>query len=265
MKQIAKIKLLSIQEESELCARIKKGDHAALNKLVESNLRFVVKVAQNYMNQGLSFEDLICVGNQGLITAAKKFESNKNFKFVTYAVWWIRQAILNELADSSRIVRVPVNKVQRVHNFAKNYENLKIKYNGEISIEDLVVELKMPKDDVILYMGLMHRAVELDKNLEDSEKTLLDQFVDTEADPDFLEEEAKKAAVAKAFTLVNESEKAILVEYYGLDSGFPKTLDDIASTRNMSRERVRQIKQAALTRINRILLRDGKNIEDLLC
>jgi len=217
------------------------------------------------MNQGLSFEDLICVGNQGLITAAKKFESNKNFKFVTYAVWWIRQAILNELADSSRIVRVPVNKVQRVHNFAKNYENLKIKYNGEISIEDLVVELKMPKDDVILYMGLMHRAVELDKNLEDSEKTLLDQFVDTEADPDFLEEEAKKAAVAKAFTLVNESEKAILVEYYGLDSGFPKTLDDIASTRNMSRERVRQIKQAALTRINRILLRDGKNIEDLLC
>lgn len=249
LKEISKTVPLKSDEEIKLSKLIKKGDRKAFNKLIKANLLFVVKVALNYQNQGVPLEDLISSGNKGLIRAVKKFDGSKNFKFISYAVWWIRQAILEELANHSRIVRLPSSGVSKIENFSKVHQKMLKSKKGVVHLEDLAQELKTDTRGIEALMGLSARALALDSEILNSGGTILDSMAAPEEEDPLDKDSKKKIAEQVICRLPTERERYVMKRYFGLDDLLPQTLEEIAATLDISRERVRQIKRDALVKL----------------
>jgi len=252
LKEISAYPLLKREDEVELAQRIRKGDEEALDKLVRSNLRFVVSVAKKYQNQGVALSDLINEGNLGLIRAAHKFDETKGIKFISYAVWWIRQAILQALAEQSRIVRVPLNRAGALHRIGKRSAALLQELGREPTVEELADELDLSEDEVRRTLSLSQSHLSLDAPLTPGEDNRLldylpDQFAAGPDDETY--DQALMDTVEEALGTLKEREAKILRLYFGLDGQEPMTLEEIGSILGVTRERVRQIKEKALLRL----------------
>lgn len=252
LQEIGKVDLLSPQEEIDLARRIKKGDQKALEKLTKANLRFVVSVAKQYQNQGLSLGDLINEGNLGLIKAAKRFDETRGFKFISYAVWWIRQSILQALAEQSRIVRLPLNRVGALNKIGKAFSTLEQEFEREPSASELAEELDMSLFEVSDTLKISGRHVSMDAPFAQGEDNrLLDVIQDNrQPAPDSgLLEQSLKEEVKRALATLSERESQVIKLYFGLDSEHSLTLEEIGEKFNLTRERVRQIKEKAIRRL----------------
>ncbi len=261
LRDISRYKPLLTQEEYNLAVCIKKDDADALNKLVKANLRFVVSVARNYQNQGMSLVDLINEGNLGLIKAAKRFDEKKNFKFISYAVWWIRQAILQGLADHSRIVKVPLNRVATIHKVGKARVSLEQKYRRLPNTKEVAEELGITEADVTNSMKIGSSHASLDAPLsEGMTGSLMDVMQDNknEKADDFAMRMSQNRVINRLFNVLTDREKDVVRLYYGIDEDANYTLTEIGSRMNITRERVRQIKDIALKKLKR-----SKKIKDL--
>ena len=250
--EIGKVELLVPQEEIDLARRIKKGDQKALEKLTKANLRFVVSVAKQYQNQGLSLGDLINEGNLGLIKAAKRFDETRGFKFISYAVWWIRQSILQALAEQSRIVRLPLNRVGALNKIGKAFSTLEQEFEREPSASELAEELDMSLFEVSDTLKISGRHLSMDAPFAQGEDNrLLDVIQDNrQPTPDSgLLEESLKNEVKRALATLSEREAQVIKLYFGLDSEHSLTLEEIGEKFNLTRERVRQIKEKAIRRL----------------
>jgi RNA polymerase primary sigma factor len=249
---IGKVVLLTPEQEIELAIKIKQGDAQALEKLTKANLRFVVSVAKQYQNQGLSLGDLINEGNLGLIKAARRFDETRGFKFISYAVWWIRQSIMQALAEQSRIVRLPLNRVGALNRIGKAYSNLEQEFEREPSPEELAIELEMDVDDVSEAMSLSAKHLSMDAPfISNEENRLLDVLENAEEpSPDtILMSESLKEEVERALAKLSAREAEVIKLYFGLDVDEPLTLEEIGEKFNLTRERVRQIKEKAIRRL----------------
>ncbi|MGE5682431.1 MAG: RNA polymerase sigma factor RpoD/SigA [Bacillota bacterium] len=253
LQEIGKVDLLNASDEVELAIRIKKGDQRALEKLVQANLRFVVSVAKQYQNQGLSLGDLINEGNLGLIKAAKRFDETKGFKFISYAVWWIRQSILQALAEHSRIVRLPLNRIGSLNKISKAFNNLEQTYERDPSPEELAKELDMDVDEVKYAMEISGRQVSVDAPFAGGEDSnnLLDVIPnDQQPTPDHtLMSESLKEEIERVLSTLSEREATVLKYYFGIGTETCLTLEDLGEKLNLTRERVRQIKEKAIRRL----------------
>jgi RNA polymerase primary sigma factor len=252
LKEISAYPLLKREEEVDLAKRIRSGEEEALDKLVRSNLRFVVSVAKKYQNQGVALSDLINEGNLGLIRAAHKFDETKGIKFISYAVWWIRQAILQALAEQSRIVRVPLNRAGALHRIGKRSAALLQELGREPTVEELADELDLSEEEVRKTLSLSQTHLSLDAPLTPGEDNRLidylpDQFAPGPDDETY--DRALMDTVEEALGTLKEREAKILRLYFGLDSQEPMTLEEIGSILGITRERVRQIKEKALLRL----------------
>ena len=251
LQEIGKEELISVDEEVELAQRIKKGDRKALERLTRANLRFVVSVAKQYQNQGLSLPDLINEGNVGLIKAAEKFDETRGFKFISYAVWWIRQSILQAIADQSRIVRLPLNQVGWVNKINRALSKFEQENERRPSVEELSEHVDLSIDKIDEAMSVNTRQVSVDAPFSDGEESsLLDVLVNSDAPmaDRQLVLESLKAEVDQALKSLNERERNIITAYFGI--GQPEmTLDEIGMKYGLTRERVRQIKEKALRRL----------------
>ena len=256
LQEISKEELISPEEEVELAQRIKKGDASALDRLTRANLRFVVSVAKQYQNQGLSLPDLINEGNVGLIKAAEKFDETRGFKFISYAVWWIRQSILQAIADQSRIVRLPVNQVGSVSKIARAMNRFEQEHERKPSAQELQEHLDLPLEKIDEAMSVNSRHVSMDAPLgSDEDGSLLDILVNNDATmaDNGLVNESLKAEIEQALKTLSERERNVVRAFFGI--GEPEmTLDEIGSKYGLTRERVRQIKEKALRH-----LRNSKN------
>ena len=252
LQEIGRVELLVPQEEIDLARRIKKGDQKALEKLTKANLRFVVSVAKQYQNQGLSLGDLINEGNLGLIKAAKRFDETRGFKFISYAVWWIRQSILQALAEQSRIVRLPLNRVGALNKIGKAFSTLEQEFEREPSASELAEELDMSLFEVSDTLKISGRHLSMDAPFAQGEDNrLLDVIQDNrQPTPDFgLLEQSLKDEVKRALATLSEREAQVIKLYFGLDSEHSLTLEEIGEKFNLTRERVRQIKEKAIRRL----------------
>ncbi len=252
LQDISKVELLTTEQEIELAVRIKNGDQQAMEILTKANLRFVVSVAKQYQNQGLSLGDLINEGNVGLIKAAKRFDETRGFKFISYAVWWIRQSILQALAEQSRIVRLPLNRIGALNKIGKAYSNLKQEFEREPSQEELAIELEMGIDEISDTMKLSGKQVSMDAPFTSGEEnSLLDIIEDVQQpSPDNqLINDSLKVEIRDALASLPEREAEVLRLYFGLDVDFAMTLEEIGEKFNLTRERVRQIKEKAIRRL----------------
>ena len=252
LQEIGKVELLTPEEEIELARRIKKGDQKALEKLTKANLRFVVSVAKQYQNQGLSLGDLINEGNLGLIKAAKRFDETRGFKFISYAVWWIRQSILQALAEQSRIVRLPLNRVGALNKIGKAFSTLEQEFEREPSASELAEELDMSLFEVSDTLKISGRHLSMDAPFAQGEDNrLLDVIQDQrQPSPDStLMEESLKVEVRRALNTLSEREAQVIRLYFGLDQEHSLTLEEIGEKFNLTRERVRQIKEKAIRRL----------------
>jgi RNA polymerase primary sigma factor len=253
LKEISAYPLLSREEEVELAASIRTGNEEALDKLVRSNLRFVVSVAKKYQNQGVALGDLINEGNLGLIRAAHKFDETKGIKFISYAVWWIRQAILQALAEQSRIVRVPLNRAGALHRIGRRSSTLLQELGREPTVEELADELDLSEDEVQRTLAISQTHLSLDAPLTPGEDNrLLDYLPDQfSAGPDDeTYERALASTVEEALGTLKDREARVLRLYFGLEDGHdPMTLEEIGALLGITRERVRQIKEKALVRL----------------
>jgi RNA polymerase primary sigma factor len=253
LKEISAYPLLSREDEVELAARIRTGDEEALDKLVRSNLRFVVSVAKKYQNQGVALGDLINEGNLGLIRAAHKFDETKGIKFISYAVWWIRQAILQALAEQSRIVRVPLNRAGALHRIGRRSSTMLQELGREPTVEELADELDLSEDEVERTLAISQTHLSLDAPLTPGEDNrLLDYLPDQfSAGPDDeTYERALASTVEEALSTLKDREARVLRLYFGLEDGRdPMTLEEIGALLGITRERVRQIKEKALVRL----------------
>ncbi len=252
LQEIGKVELLVPQEEIELARRIKKGDQKALEKLTKANLRFVVSVAKQYQNQGLSLGDLINEGTLGLIKAAKRFDETRGFKFISYAVWWIRQSILQALAEQSRIVRLPLNRVGALNKIGKAFSTLEQEFEREPSASELAEELDMSLFEVSDTLKISGRHLSMDAPFAQGEDNrLLDVIQDhRQPSPDVgLMEESLKIEVRRALATLSEREAQVIKLYFGLDQEHSLTLEEIGEKFNLTRERVRQIKEKAIRRL----------------
>ena len=252
LSDIAKERLLSAEEEVELAQRIKEGDQAALDKLVRANLRFVVSVAKQYQNQGLSIQDLINEGNVGLVKAAQRFDETRGFKFISYAVWWIRQSILQAVAEQARIIRLPMNQVGAMAKMKKVISMLEQKLERRPTVKEIATEMDMAEEKVEQLLNLNSRAVSTDAPLDDEEDTnFLDVFVaDDEVQTDAkVEQESTSKAIRSSLDMLNEKERTIVCMYFGLGTSREYSLEEIAMKLNISRERTRQIRDRALKRL----------------
>lgn len=252
LKEISAYPLLAREQEVELARRIKKGDQEALDTLVRSNLRFVVSVAKKYQNQGVSLGDLINEGNLGLIRAGQKFDETKGIKFISYAVWWIRQAILQALAEQSRIVRVPLNRAGALHRIGRRSSLLLQELGREPTAEEIADELDLSHDEVQRTLALSQSHLSLDAPLTPGEDGRLldylpDQYSPTPDDETY--ERALAITIEEALGTLKEREAKILRLYFGLDGQDPMTLEEIGSLLGITRERVRQIKERGLARL----------------
>ncbi|NUN09916.1 MAG: sigma-70 family RNA polymerase sigma factor [Ignavibacteriaceae bacterium] len=252
LQEIGKVDLLTPDQEIELAIRIKKGDQTALDALTKANLRFVVSVAKQYQNQGLSLGDLINEGNLGLIKAAKRFDETRGFKFISYAVWWIRQSILQALAEQSRIVRLPLNRVGALNKIGKAYSNLEQEYEREPSAQELAHELDMDENEVADTLKISGRHVSMDAPFAQGEDNrLLDVLSnDQQPSPDTtLMIESLKMEIERALSTLTEREAEVIRLYFGLNKEHSLTLEEIGERFNLTRERVRQIKEKAIRRL----------------
>ena len=253
LQEIGKVELISPEEEVKLAIRIKQGDQRALDKLTKANLRFVVSVAKQYQNQGLSLPDLINEGNLGLIKAAQRFDETRGFKFISYAVWWIRQSILQALAEQSRIVRLPLNKVGLTNRIQKAYSQLEQEFEREPSPEELAEILELDTDEVSATLGIAARHVSMDTPLsEGEENTLMDVLENPNAErtEKFIEhDESLKMEIGRSLTALTERQKEVICFFFGIGMDHPMSLEDIGERFNLTRERVRQIKDKAITKL----------------
>lgn len=252
LSDIAKEALLTTDEEVELAQRIKAGDQAALDKLVRANLRFVVSVAKQYQNQGLSLQDLIDEGNLGLVKAAQRFDETRGFKFISYAVWWIRQSILQAVAEQARIIRLPMNQVGALAKVKKAVALLEQKLERRPTLKEIAEEVNMPEDKVDQLLSLNSRAVSTDAPLDDEDDAnFLDVYVnEDEAKTDsVVEQESTSRAIRRSLDMLNEKERTIISMYFGLGTSREYSLEEIAMKLNISRERTRQIRDRALRRL----------------
>jgi RNA polymerase primary sigma factor len=253
LQEIGREQMITPAEEPILAQRIREGDAAALDKLVRANLRFVVSVAKQYQNQGLSLLDLINEGNLGLIKAAKKFDETKGFKFISYAVWWIRQSILQALAEQARIVRLPLNKLGALNKIKKAFVQLEQKYEREPSAEELSEILEMTEEQVSDTLGVSGRAVSVDAPFDskDDQSNLLDVLSNPNspsADTDMLAESMQQDIIRSLNTLPSK-ESDVLKLFYGIGHSRAHTLEEISMKLDMTRERVRQIKDNGIKRL----------------
>lgn len=252
LQEIGKVDLLTPDEEIDLAINIKNDDPVALERLVKANLRFVVSVAKQYQNQGLSLGDLINEGNLGLIKAAKRFDETRGFKFISYAVWWIRQSILQALAEQSRIVRLPLNRVGALNKIGKAYSNLEQEFEREPSAVELAQELSMDISEVSDTLKISGRHVSMDAPfLQGEENRLLDVIQnDQQPSPDFgLMSESLKNEIERALSTLTDREAEVIKLYFGLNKEHSLTLEEIGEKFNLTRERVRQIKEKAIRRL----------------
>ena len=251
LQEIGREKLLSVEEEVELARRIKEGDKAALEQLVRANLRFVVSVAKQYQNQGLELLDLINEGNLGLVSAAEKFDETRGFKFITYAVWWIRQSILKAIAEQSRIVRLPVNQIGQVNKIGKALHSFEQEHERRPNIEEIANATNIPEEKVAEALKHNAKHISMDAPIAGGEDTnLLDVLTNNDAPlaDSQLVLESLKAEIATALKVLNEREQNILKANFGIDEP-EATLDEIGQRYGLTRERVRQIKEKALRKL----------------
>ena len=251
LQEIGKEDLVSTDEEVELAQRIRQGDQKALDKLTRANLRFVVSVAKQYQNQGLSLPDLIDEGNLGLIKAAKKFDETRGFKFISYAVWWIRQSILQAIAEQSRIVRLPLNQVGSVNKINRELNKFEQEHERRPSVDEIADRINLPEDKIEEAMKVNNRHVSMDAPFVDGEdNSLLDVLADNDmpmADKALVQESLRKE-IDRAIELLNDREQKVVRAFFGI--GSPEmTLEEIGEKYNLTRERVRQIKEKAIRRL----------------
>jgi len=252
LQEIGRVELITAEEEVRLARLIKQGDPKALEKLTKANLRFVVSVAKQYQNQGLTLSDLINEGNLGLIKAATRFDETRGFKFISYAVWWIRQSILQALAEQSRIVRLPLNKIGSINKINKAFSKLEQEFEREPSQEEIAVVLGITMDDIKDTMRTSGRHVSMDAPLTQGEDgTLMDVLEDEDQlNPDhMLISESLRREVERALTTLTMREADVLRLYFGLAGEQPMTLEEIGDRFDLTRERVRQIKEKAIRRL----------------
>jgi RNA polymerase primary sigma factor len=252
LKEIAQYPLIDRAEEARLAVGIRAGDPESLDKLVRSNLRFVVSVAKKYQKQGVPLSDLINEGNLGLIRAAHKFDETKGIKFISYAVWWIRQAILQALAEQSRIVRVPLNRAGALHRIGRRSSTLLQELGREPTVEEIARELDIPQAEVERTLRISQSHLSLDAPITPGEDSRLLDYLPDQFSPgpeDEAYEHALKQTVEDALSSLKEREAKILRLYYGLDDQEPMTLEEIGQILGITRERVRQIKEKALLRL----------------
>ena len=252
LQEIGKVELISAEEEVELAQRIKQGDKAALEKLTKANLRFVVSVSKQYQNQGLSLPDLINEGNLGLIKAAQRFDETRGFKFISYAVWWIRQSILQALAEQSRIVRLPLNKIGSINKINKAYAQLEQEYEREPNAEEIAEVLEITEAEVKESMKNAGRHISMDAPLiQDEDNTMYDVLKSEEAptpETELLYESLRKE-IDRAISTLTPREADVVRLYFGLNGSHPMTLEEIGEKFDLTRERVRQIKEKAIRRL----------------
>jgi RNA polymerase primary sigma factor len=254
---IGRIDLLTIEEETDLARKIKQGDQLALEKLTKANLRFVVSVAKQYQNQGLSLSDLINEGNVGLMKAAKRFDETKGFKFISYAVWWIRQSILHAIVEYSRMVRLPLNKMTAYNKVNEAFTSFVQKFEREPTHEELAEILGVAEKDIANMLKGGNRHISVDAPLSDDEGslTMVDMLTLGEEDsPDLkLMEESVRKEVVDGLEILSPREIQVVTSYYGLDGNKPLTLEEIGERYDLTRERVRQIKERAIRRMRKSL------------
>ena len=251
LQEIGHEELLSVEEEVELAQKIKKGDRRALERLTRANLRFVVSVAKQYQNQGLSLPDLINEGNVGLIKAAEKFDETRGFKFISYAVWWIRQSILQAIAEQSRIVRLPLNQVGSVNKINRELNKFEQEHERRPSVNEIADRIDLPEEKIEEAMKANNRHVSMDAPFADGEdNSLLDVLADSNmpmADKALVQESLRKE-IDRAIDLLNDREQKVVRAFFGI--GSPEmTLEEIGDKYNLTRERVRQIKEKAIRRL----------------
>lgn len=252
LKEISKNSALPAEEEARLAVKIRIGDKKALEKLIKANLRFVVSVARNYQNQGLPLGELISEGNLGLIQAAKRFDEKRNFKFISYAVWWIRQAILRALADRSRITRVPLNRIGIIHKVGRTQSKLEQRFRRVPTIEEIAQELGIAEEEIIAIQKIANRYLSLDTPVQsDDSSQLIDLLHDENQElPDTkLVEVSMQNGISKVLDTLNDREKKVLKLYFGVGEETSHTLDEIGKRLHLTRERVRQIKEKAIYRL----------------
>jgi RNA polymerase primary sigma factor len=253
LQEIGKVELITAEQEVELAARIKLGDQKALDKLTKANLRFVVSVAKQYQNQGLTLPDLINEGNLGLIKAAQRFDETRGFKFISYAVWWIRQSILQALAEQSRIVRLPLNKVGLTNKITKAFSQLEQEFEREPTAEELAQLLDLETEEVEATLGASARHVSMDQPFGDGEEgSLIDVLENPNAESTDMHLNFKASLateIDRSLSTLTERQKEVIRYFFGIGVDHPLSLEDIGERFNLTRERVRQIKDKAITKL----------------
>ncbi len=252
LQEIGKVDLLTPGEEIELAIKVRENDQKALEKLIKANLRFVVSVAKQYQNQGLSLGDLINEGNLGLIKAAKRFDPTRGFKFISYAVWWIRQSILQALAEQSRIVRLPLNRVGALNKIGKKFSELEQEFEREPSPSEIAEQLDMSLYEVDKTLQISGRHLSVDQPfVQGEDNKLLDVMADdNQLPPDYtLMKESLRTEVERALKSLTDREAEVIRLYFGIEREHPLTLEEIGEKFNLTRERVRQIKEKAIRRL----------------
>ena len=251
LQEIGHEELLTTDQEVELAQRIRKGDKRALERLTKANLRFVVSVAKQYQNQGLSLPDLINEGNVGLIKAAEKFDETRGFKFISYAVWWIRQSILQAIAEQSRLVRLPLNQVGSVNKITRELNKFEQEHERKPSVDEIAERVDLPEDKIADAMKANSRHVSMDAPIADGEDSSMIDFLsgDSSNTDRELAIESLKAEVSRILKLLTDKEQKVLRAFFGIDGPPEMTLDEIGEKYNLTRERVRQIKEKALRRL----------------
>lgn len=251
LQEIGHEEHLTTDGEVELAQRIRKGDKRALERLTKANLRFVVSVAKQYQNQGLSLPDLINEGNVGLIKAAEKFDETRGFKFISYAVWWIRQSILQAIAEQSRLVRLPLNQVGSVNKITRELNKFEQEHERKPSVDEIAERVDLPEDKIADAMKANSRHVSMDAPIADGEDSSMIDFLagDSSNTDRELAIESLKAEVSRILKLLTDKEQKVLRAFFGIDGSPEMTLDEIGEKYNLTRERVRQIKEKALRRL----------------
>ena len=251
LQEIGHEELLTTDQEVELAQRIRKGDKRALEKLTKANLRFVVSVAKQYQNQGLSLPDLINEGNVGLIKAAEKFDETRGFKFISYAVLWIRHSILQAIAEQSRLVRLPLNQVGSVNKIARELSRFEQEHERKPSVDEIAERVDLPEDKIADAMKANSRHVSMDAPIADGEDSSMIDFLsgDSSNTDRELAIESLKAEVSRILKVLTDKEQKVLRAFFGIDGSPEMTLDEIGEKYNLTRERVRQIKEKALRRL----------------
>lgn len=256
LQEIGKVELINPEEEVRLAVRIKQGDERALERLTKANLRFVVSVAKQYQNQGLTLADLINEGNVGLIKAARRFDETRGFKFISYAVWWIRQSILQALAEQSRIVRLPLNKVGLTNRISKAFSQLEQEYEREPTAEEIAFLLDIGTDEVSATLGASARHVSMDQPFSEGEDgSLVDVLANPNAEAADLQmvfHDSLAEEINRSLNTLTERQKEVVRYFFGIGVDHALSLEDIGERYNLTRERVRQIKDKAITKLRSV-------------